>query len=160
MSYLTPRQQAQIALNHLSRAQYEVLRLACYGLSIPDIARILQLHEATCHSHKSRGFKALGVRSIAQVAVLFTLAEQVSTWSFTPPPLSPPTHEVPMKSCPFCNSYHIELRYDETQSTYFQTCVSCDARGPSLYAGPLVTPGLTAETLYRWNQRETEGALL
>lgn len=84
------RTRALAATQLLSRRQYEVLKLASYGLRNHEIAELLEINETTVHSHRYIGMKTLGARSIAQVAILFTLAGLITTWEIIPrKPISP-----------------------------------------------------------------------
>ncbi len=72
--------EAQQALSRLTASQRRVALMKARGLTAKEIAEALACSEHTVKSHLYNAFLALEIDTSTQLAVLCTLAGEITTW--------------------------------------------------------------------------------
>lgn len=77
---MTPQERAKAAVDGLSRCEVIVLKMLVEGEPLKVVAGRLNRTYATVQRQRYDAYKKLEIHSVAQAAVIFTLAGLVTEW--------------------------------------------------------------------------------
>lgn len=77
---MTPQEQARQTINSLTKCEVIVLKLLVGGEPLKAIAAQLNRTYSTVQRQRFDAYRKLGIHSVAQAAVMFTLAGLVTDW--------------------------------------------------------------------------------